>query len=227
MKSTILLFVMLNTGALLLSGCGQSPMAALKKAYSPSPDKDVTASPEYNFSSFTGTVWKTTVKMAIADLKRYTGAKDTMLLPPDCFDPTEPGYNPPAEMQLIAVLPPGTRLRIARLLQDQGVGGICLVEAVLEDGTYAQKAVYLGSSLLAGNRWISGPYSNTNWGVNPDRLEPSRDSDRSAPSVSEITDTPQSGYKKGYSNGRACAIRAQKAVAGNHLSGNGSVPNGS
>src|SRR5437879_3531773 len=93
--------------ALLLTGCGPSPEANVKQLYRPSTDKNVTSSPEYNFSSFVGTIWKTKTKTAVADLKRYTGAHETKLLAPDAFDSTHPKYNPPANMQIIAVLPPG------------------------------------------------------------------------------------------------------------------------
>jgi hypothetical protein len=155
------------------SGCGQSsnPSAELAKLYRPQPFKDVTLSPEYNFSSFTGTVWKTKVKVAVADLKLYTGAYETILLPPMYFDVTHPQYTSRPEKHILAVLPPGMRLRIGRLMQDQGAGGRVQVEAVLEDGTNAQKAVYLDPQLLAENRWARGFTPNTNWGVNPDMLE--------------------------------------------------------
>ena len=171
MKRPILLFAMITMAALLLSGCGQSPESAIKKLYRPSPDKDITTSPEYNFSSFVGTVWKTKTKVAIADLKRYTGAPEIKLLAPERFDPTHPRYNPPVDMKIIAVLPPGTRLRITRLLQDQGAWGGVQVEPVLLDGTNAQKTVLLDGYLYAGNRWSRGPQSNTNWDADPGMLE--------------------------------------------------------
>src|SRR5262245_26289667 len=142
---------------LLLAGCGPSPEGAVKKLFRPSPDKDVTASPGYNFSSFTNTVWKTKTQTAIADLKRYTGAEEIKLLAPERFDSTHPRYNPITDMKIIAVLPPGTRLRIARLMKDQGAWGGVQVEAVLLDGTNAQKAVYLDPFMVAGNAWSRGP----------------------------------------------------------------------
>ncbi|MDB6068241.1 MAG: hypothetical protein JWR26_4449 [Pedosphaera sp.] len=172
MKRSFLLFSMISIAALWFSGCGESPESVVKKKlFSPRPDKAVTMSPEYNFSSFAGTVWKTKTKTAIADLKRYTGAPEVKLLAPQRFDRTHPEYNPPDDMKIIAVLPPGTRLRITRLMEDQGAWGGVQVEAVLEDGTNAQKAVLLDGFLLAGNRWTRGPDSNKNWDADPGMLE--------------------------------------------------------
>ncbi len=72
------------------------------------------------------------------------------------------------DVKSIAVLPPGTRLRITRLLEGQGQNGGYGVEGVVEDGTTASKTVYVDRRFLFENpRWVS----NTNWGVNPDMLE--------------------------------------------------------
>jgi len=167
MKTSILLFTMINI-AVVLSGCGESPESVVKKKlFSPSPGKDVTAEPYYNFSSFAGTVWKTKTKTAIGDAKIYTGAHTLALLPPARFDPTDPNYRKIPDLKLIAELPPGTRLRIARLMEDQGAWGGHWVEAVVEDGTNAPKTVSVDQLFLAKN------YSVTNWGVNPDMLEKS------------------------------------------------------
>jgi hypothetical protein len=133
-----------------------------------SPAKDVTASPEYNFSSFAGSVWKTKTKTAIAGIKGYSGGPKFFLLTPAGFDPTDTNYIRAPDVKSIAVLPPGTRLRITRLLQGQGQNGGYGVEAVVEDGTKAPKAVCLDRLFLFENpRWTS----HTNWGVNPDMLE--------------------------------------------------------
>src|SRR6266496_4736163 len=134
---------------LLLSGCGQRP------------DTDVTSSPQYNFKSFAGTVWKTKVKVALADVKRYNGWNESTLLPPDCFDQNHPEYMPPPDMQrVIEVLPVGTRLRIERLMKDNGDWGGVLVTASLEDG----KVVRVERGLLAKNRFI-GTGDSKEWGV--------------------------------------------------------------
>jgi hypothetical protein len=50
-------------------------------------------------------------------------------------------------------------------MEDQGAWGGHSVEAVVEDGTNAPKAVYVDRLFLAKN------YSVTNWGVNPDMLD--------------------------------------------------------
>ena len=139
--------------------------------YKPQPFKDVTLSPEYNFSSFTGTVWKTKVKVAIVEVKLYTGAYETCLR---YWDEADPDYIAGPDDHIVAELAAGARLRIRRLTQDQGVAGFSQVEAVLEDGTNAQKEVYLDPDLLAGNKWSGRrpeTISITNWGVNPDMLE--------------------------------------------------------
>jgi len=136
------------------------------------PDTDVTSSPEYNFSHFAGTVWKTKVKMALADLKEYTGKHHLYLLAPIHFDPEQPHYAPAHDMKIIAVLPTGTHLQIGQLIQDNGIGDQLWVTGTLIDSTNSQQTVYLDHLLLANNRYISlGPSSSTTWGVNPDMLE--------------------------------------------------------
>jgi len=55
--------------------------------------------------------------------------------------------------------------------QAKGAAGFVQVEAVLLDGTNAQKTVILNGFLLAGNAWSRGPTSNTNWAGDPDMLE--------------------------------------------------------
>jgi hypothetical protein len=130
------------------------------------PDKDVTADPYYNFSSFTNTVWKTKTRTAIVSTKGYVYAPGPTLLPSDGFDPTDP------HIKQIVELPPGTRLRIRRLWQDQGNWGGVRVEAVIEDEPNAQKAVILDRSFLTNVCWSStGPTTNKTWGVNPGMLE--------------------------------------------------------
>jgi hypothetical protein len=170
---TIFRIIVLASASFFLNGCGDSPESLVrKKLFSPSPDKDVTADPYYNFSPFTNTVWKTKTKSAVAEGKNYTGASLLSLVPPDFFDPTHPNYTTIPNIKIIAVLPPGTRLRITRLLKDQGAWGGVGVEAIVENGTNVPKAVYVDRHFLA-NVWFAskGPTSNTNWGVNPDMLE--------------------------------------------------------
>jgi len=156
MKKAILGIIILAMVAFLLDGCGRRR------------DTDVTSSADYNFSSFAGTLWKTKVKVAVADVKLYTGKRVTYLLPPQNYDPNDPKYNPTEDMQMIAILPLGTRVRIEQLMEDNGVGGLLFVTASLEDG----KVVHLSHFLLAKNRFIfPGKSDSKNWGVDPDLLE--------------------------------------------------------
>ena len=138
------------------------------------------------------------------------------LLPPDRFDPTDPNYIRIPDIKSITVLPPRIRLCITWLLKDQGAWGGVQVEGVVVDEANALKAVYVDKDFLTNVWWASkGPTSNTNWGVNPDMLAPSGDSSLSASSSPEIGDTPQAGYKKGYTNGKARAILANNALPHN------------
>jgi len=135
-------------------------------------DADVTQSPEYNFSSFAGTRWKTKVKVALADIKRYTGEHQLNLLAPRRFDPTVPNYASVHDAKIIAILPVGTVFRIERFMIDKGIGSDNEVKARLENGTYSQETVNVDQLLLAKNRFLwPGESSSTNWNVNPDMLE--------------------------------------------------------
>src|SRR5205085_3941116 len=87
-------FVQMAVLLALLVGCDRTPQKAVSPLYAPSPDKDVTTSAQFNFGPFAGTIWKTKVKTAVADIKRYTGAMDTHLLAPLHFDPADPKYTP-------------------------------------------------------------------------------------------------------------------------------------
>ncbi|HVU07396.1 MAG TPA: hypothetical protein VHG89_02500 [Verrucomicrobiae bacterium] len=174
MKNVALKIVMLAMASVFLSGCGKSSNKYLDelKNYKQPPDTDVTQSPEYNFSSFSGTICKTRVKVAVIDSKTYTGKHSLGLFPPETFDPTNPKYRPIQGMRIITVLPIGTRLRIDRLMQDNGEWGGVWVAATLENGTNSQENIYVDPRLLANNEFIpKGPSSSTNWGVNPDMLE--------------------------------------------------------
>jgi len=133
------------------------------------PVKNVTLSPECNFSSFCGTVWKTKVKVAVATIQQGSRPASVYLLEPHSFDPAHPKYTPPYGMQIIEVLPAGTRLRIERLLMKENFNWIDLwVTASLDDG----KIVRLSVGLLAKNRFIwSGWSDSKDWGVDPDMLE--------------------------------------------------------
>jgi hypothetical protein len=91
-------------------------------------DSDVTSSPDYNFSSFSGTEWKTRVKVAVADIRG-----EIYLIAPDSFDPTDAHYRPIASCTVMSVLPVGSRIRIERLMKNNGDWGGVRVTAVVED----------------------------------------------------------------------------------------------
>src|SRR5579871_4060351 len=146
---------MLVTGLFILNGCGPSEDAKMLKHYQPPPDSDVTTSAKYNFSSFSGTIWKTKVKVALADVKAYSGKWNPSLLVSKHFDQTDPDYTPGGDRKVIAVIPVGTRVRMERLMKDNGVWGGLWVIGSLEDGTNSQKTVFLDEALLADNRFIS------------------------------------------------------------------------
>lgn len=221
MKNVALKIVMLAMASLFLSGCGKSSNKYINelKNYKQPPDTDVTSSPKYNFSSFSGTVWKTKVKTALADVKEYTGAHHLYLLAPKHFDPTQPDYTTGNDTKIMTILPTGTRLRIGQLIKDNGIGGLLWVTGTLIDTTNTEKTVYLDYTLMAKNKYISNGWSSsTNWDINTDMLAPCGDSSQSVSSAPEIGDTPQAGYEKGYTNGKASAILAKDARPGNSLS---------
>jgi hypothetical protein len=174
MKNVTASIAMLGMSVIFWSGCGRSPdpRITLLKAYKQTNDTDVTASPQYNFTSFTNTGWKTKVKMAVLDVKRYNNEHAMDLVPPGCFDPADPNYIPILDSRIIVVLPVGTHLRIDRLMEDNGVWGGVRVMATLEGATNSQRTVYVNPGLLAKNRFIWAGWSlSTNWDVNADMLE--------------------------------------------------------
>lgn len=164
MMGPLRLISILALVALPLGGCRPS-------------ETDVTRVARYNFSSFAGTAWKTRVKVALGDVKAYTGAHHLELLAPWEFDRADPNYWAPTHFHIIRILPVGTRIRIDRLMFDNGEGSQDWVTASLDDGTH----VYVSWGLLAENEWIGGGHpgvphppgskTSTAWGVNPKYLE--------------------------------------------------------
>ena len=158
----------------LLEGCDQSSNKYVNelKNYKQPPDNDVTLSPEYNFASFSGTVWKTKAKTALVDIKLYTGKPVIWFSPPDAFDPTDPNYRPIPHMKIVSEFPVGTHIRIERLMKDNGIGSQYWLIATIENGTNSQNIIYVDPEFLTNNQFIpKGPSSSTNWDVNPDMLE--------------------------------------------------------
>jgi hypothetical protein len=141
---------------LLLSGCRES---------------DVTSSSQYNFSLFSGTEWKTKVKVAVAEIKQG-GAGELCLIAPDSFDTTDAHYRPIAGCTVMSVLPVGSRIRIGHLMQNNGDWGGVRVTATVEDSPFSERTVYVERELLAKNTFIwNGWSSSTNWDVNTNILE--------------------------------------------------------
>jgi hypothetical protein len=139
----------------VLSGCAR-------------PATDVTSSPEYNFSSFAGTAWKTKVKTALAEIRQGSPKFDLRLITPDSFDSAHPEYRPIADMHVAVVLTAGTRVRIERLMKDNGNWGGVWATASLDDG----KVVHLSARFLAKNRFIWPGWSDSkDWGADSDMLE--------------------------------------------------------
>ncbi|MBL8824402.1 MAG: hypothetical protein JNJ77_17580 [Planctomycetia bacterium] len=109
--------------ALHLSGCASES------------ETDISNASEYNFRQFSGTSWKTKVKTAVAEMKDYKGNSRLCLLPPVFYDKTHPTYTSQTRIErIIEEMPIGTRLKIARLLKDNGKAGLITITAKLEDG---------------------------------------------------------------------------------------------
>lgn len=179
---TFAIFRNVTLGIILifLSGCdkGQNERnAVLKGAFKQPPDTDVTLLPKYNFQAFAGTVWKTKVKVALADMEVYHGEHRVYLLPPFAFDRTHPDYRtPPCLEKVIVELPVGTRVRIERLTKDNGMAGYVQVTISLVDGNAFEsgsgKVVFIDQNLLVTNQFLSPVGSNSkDWAVDPSMLE--------------------------------------------------------
>ena len=110
--------------------------------------------------------------VAVADLNGEIEPETprTYLLEPKAFDPTHAEYTPPPRgMEIIEVLPVGTRLRIEQLLMKKTFEtSYTWVTASLDDG----KVVRLSDDFIAKNRFIWPGWSNSkDWSANPDLLE--------------------------------------------------------
>ena len=170
MKVTPLWMAILAMVALTIGGCGRAAK------------KDVTRSPRYHFASFAETNWRAKVRLALADIEEYTGARHLYLLPPGELDPTH-AISVKTDHRVVGFVPVGTRIRIKRLWLDSGEGGLLWVTATLENGTYRRRVVYLDPELLAENRFMNHGFHDLTreaflretrsrtWGVNPKYLE--------------------------------------------------------
>lgn len=135
------------------------------------PPLDVTQDQKYEFKDFQGTVWRTKVKVALADITRRQDRTQITMLPPCLFDSTHPGFISLQYLTIIRVLPIGTKLQINRLMMTFGNAGGVYVEASIEDGTTFEMSHHFSNK----NKFIHGSWDEkdfTNkWGVNPEMLE--------------------------------------------------------
>ena len=152
--------VMIAMASLLMNGCG------------PRPDTDVTTSPRYGFATFSGTEWTTKVPVAVVEVKSYKQTIDTCLVAPIHFDATNPHYNARPDQRILAVLPVGTRLRVDKLMKDNGNWGGLQVTVILCDGAYQERIIHLDRAMLNQNDFLLVDESlPKTWGVNPEFLE--------------------------------------------------------
>jgi hypothetical protein len=174
MNKTVLRILLLAIASLFLNSCGKSSSKYLNELNNdqPSPDSDVTISPNYNFASFSGTVWRTKIKIALADVKEYTGVHHVYLLAPKHFDHSQADYTTVYDTEIMTVLSPGVRVQMGTLIKDRGEGNVLWVTGTLIDETNGQRTVYFDRDLLVKNRYITpGSSLSTNWGVNPEMFE--------------------------------------------------------
>ena len=152
--------------ALFLSGCKPS-------------ETNVTDSSRYHFASFAGTAWTTKVKMELADVKEYNGVGHLYIFVSHATDPKSTEYRPPSLWHIVGSVPVGTRIRVERLMFDNGEGSLLWVTASLDSpdlGAYYGRVVYL-DNLLLPNRFIpaytppGSPPLTKAWAVNPKYLE--------------------------------------------------------
>jgi hypothetical protein len=161
--------------SLFLSGCGKFPkdkeLLDELKNYKQLPDTDFTKNPDYYFSSFAGTVWRTRTKTALVEIE-YTSKQVIWFAPPLVFDPADPNYMPIAGMHVVTVLPAGARICIDRLMQDNGIGNQVWVIASLENEANCQTTnLYVSPTFLANNSFFRGPITLHRWGVDLNYLE--------------------------------------------------------
>jgi hypothetical protein len=148
--------VLVATIAMLMSGCR---------------DSDETSSPRYNFSSFSGTVWKTKLQIAVAKIER--GSTKICLIPPDAFDTNNAHYRPILGCTVMSVLSVGSRIRIERLVKDNVDWGGVRVTASLIESPVERGAIYVEPELLEKNCYLydKATSQSTNWGMSPDLFE--------------------------------------------------------
>lgn len=162
----------LTMAALCLSGCGEDPNVTALRNYKRAPDSDISADPDYNFSSFAGTVWRTKDRVALASVKLYTGAQVTYVVPPRAFDASRTDFRAPdGNVQIMSVLPAGARLRVDRLTREHGIGSLMFVIGELSDGTNTHKNVIVSNDLIASGPTHTLRAFTTNWVLKAELFE--------------------------------------------------------
>jgi hypothetical protein len=164
MKSTFVRIMMPAIALCLLTSCGRLE------------EEDVTLKPEYNFTSFAGTIWKTKVELAVEDSRRYTGERQLYLIALSRFDPSGSNYCGEGRDKIKTILPAGTLVRIDRYMKDHGIGNVNQVWGTVMNGEYAQKSVVVDMQLFENNQWlwIGWPNLSTNWGMDPEMFQKTR-----------------------------------------------------
>ncbi len=158
--------------ALFLAGCGEDSNAVALKNYKRKPDTDISAEKRYNFASFAGSVWKTKDKIALASVGLYTGDQVTYVLPPIFFDATRSDYRPSdGNVRIGDVIPAGARLRVDRLMKDNGIGGLTFVIVDVTYGTTIRTNVFLSEAFIESGPTADFRIITTNWIVNAALLE--------------------------------------------------------
>jgi hypothetical protein len=142
--------------ALLLGGC----------------DHDVSSG--YNFSTFAGTIWKTKVPVALIQ-------EGNVVVGNDCTQKDELSFaGGPAYWQeydglyrIAAILPPGTSIRIDRLMEKGNDAGGLYVEATVQSGPEKGKVIRASRRLFAYNSFLNpgDRAAPDTWGPAPDKLE--------------------------------------------------------
>lgn len=135
--------------------------------------KDVTFDPHYGFAPIAGTVWKTRAELAVIESDnlrlQQMGSLTRELYRKALADPKFRDGG----QRVLAILPPGTRVRIERLVDIRGSLGLKIVHGSLLDSPFAGKDMTISDALFLENDITSpGRSLPRRWEVSPEFLEP-------------------------------------------------------
>lgn len=142
-----------------------------------SSDIDVSNDKKYNFSSFSGTHWKTKGKVAIVELTDYRDVLRLVILPPKSYDKEHPDYTPGVAInRIVTELPEGTLLQIDKLFVESDSEQLARVSVSMKEISTAivdrNARVYIDRSFLKVNRFqFRGWTNDSDWDGNPELLE--------------------------------------------------------